>query len=481
MFLPIIIAAVLAGAPREQVLDAFDLAAPFATQPNLRRVYIDRTVSLDLTEVNQFDLDISADPPACVGEVSLYFKSGDGWYSAGSGLKADGWHTLSFIRTLFRTEDRPAGWNKIDGIRIAVWRGAAHDGRIRVGRLATVRWQLDRVAPKPNEARAFWNHSGTGAYPGDWERTARELAAAGFTMVFPNMLWAGRAHYPSDLLPPSDTLRQHGDQVAACVTAAHRHGLQVHVWKVNHYLLGAPAEFIEKLRREGRTQVSAAGKPMDWLCPSHPLNFQLERDSMLEVARKYNVDGLQFDYIRYPNGDCCYCPGCRERFEAADGRPVDAWPKDCYTGPRRDEYRRWRCEQITRLVEAVHREAKKIRPGIKISAAVFGAYPDCRQSVGQDWVAWTQAGCVDFVCPMDYTESDGQFASLVVNQAKLIGGRVPFYPGIGATASHSALSPQRVLDQIRLARGLGADGFTIFNLDRATIQSLAPALGLRVK
>ena len=46
-------------------------------------------------------------------------------------------------------------------------------------------------------------------------------------------------------------------------------------------------EFVEKLRREGRTQVSARGKATDWLCPSHPENFKLEVDTMLEVARIY--------------------------------------------------------------------------------------------------------------------------------------------------------------------------------------------------
>ncbi len=90
-------------------------------------------------------------------------------------------------------------------------------------------------------------------------------------MILPNQLWAGRADYPSKLLPHSETFRKYGDQVAQCVAAAHRHGLQVHVWKVNFNLGNAPREFVEKLRREGsRTQVSANGKATDWLCPSHP-------------------------------------------------------------------------------------------------------------------------------------------------------------------------------------------------------------------
>jgi uncharacterized lipoprotein YddW (UPF0748 family) len=350
--------------------------------------------------------------------------------------------------------------------------------QLRQARSLLAEAYLRAMPSKSPEGRAFWNHSGTGAYPGDWERTAKELADAHFNMVIPNLLWAGVAHYASDVLPRSKTFDQYGDQVAQCVKACRRHGIEVHAWKVNHNLSGAPKEFVDKLRREGRTQVSPDGKPLDWLCPSHPKNFALERDSMLEVARKYEVDGLHFDYIRYPDGDHCYCDGCRRRFEADSGRAVAHWPADCYSGSRRAEYRDWRCRQISRLVETVHREAKQIRPGIKISAAVFGNYPSCRESVGQDWVAWIKAGWLDFVCPMDYTESDLSFGAMVAGQLEFIGGRIPMYPGIGATASSSGLSADRVAGQIHLARAAGAAGFTIFNLDRGTIESLPPNLVL---
>jgi len=356
--------------------------------------------------------------------------------------------------------------------RLATWDVTAKTAAPIVGR---------RVVEPTFEGRAFWNHSGTGPYPGDWERTAKALQAAGFTMILPNQLWAGRADYPSKLLPQSDAFRKYGDQVAQCAAAAHRHGLQVHVWKVNFNLGNAPRAFIEKLRGEGRTQVSAAGKATNWLCPSHPENFKLEVDSMVEVAQMYPVDGLHFDYIRYPDGEHCYCEGCRKRFEADSGKPVADWPGDCRRGPRREEYRTWRCRQITRVVEAVSREAKRVRPGIKISAAVFGAYPSCRQAVGQDWVAWVKAGYLDFLCPMDYSASDDAFADLVASQVRLVGGRVPIYAGIGATAVNPPMTASQVLGQIEKARVLGATGFSIFNLDRKTIETLVPEVGKGLK
>ena len=330
----------------------------------------------------------------------------------------------------------------------------------------------------PREGRAMWNHSGTGAYPGDWDRSAKLLADNGFNMILPNMLWGGLAHYASDVLPRSAVFKQHGDQIEQCCAAAKKHGLEVHVWKVNYNLGNAPKDFIEKLRREGRTQVTCKGEPFDWLCPSHPENQKLELESMLEVARKYPVDGLHFDYIRYPGDECCYCEGCRRRFEADSGRQVSDWPTECHSGSRKEEYNGWRCRQITALVAAVSREARQLRPGLKISAAVFGAYPGCRQSVAQDWPAWVKAGYVDFLCPMDYSASDLEFGNLVRSQLRLVEGRVPLYPGIGATATGISLTADHVVGQIEEARSLGAAGFTIFNFEPGTAASIVPGVGL---
>jgi uncharacterized lipoprotein YddW (UPF0748 family) len=733
---------------------ALQLLAPFAADARLPRTVLDRRVSLDLADAGQFTLTVRAADPQAVGQVSLYFRSGEGWYSGGAELGKPGWQTLEFPKSSFHTEGQPAGWQKIDGLRISFWRKEAKDsvihlrglaagwhdvalvvpssrehdaeqataresagnmsqllaelglgadtiddadvvrgglGKRRVavvaydphldgapaealakfvqgggkllacytlpqglahtlgfdqlkyvaqkepGQLAEMRFQAEDVAglPKsvrqsswnitsaqpagqnarvigrwfdkrgqatglpalllsdrgafvthlllpgdrdakgqllaailgrldpllwpemaqsqvaqagrvghcpdldalerfvrasevenavlqlrvgkamirmagkdverksypeaavaahrahealasaylesqpspPREGRGFWDHSGTGAYPGDWERTAKELSSGGFNMVFPNMLWAGVAHYPSDVLPRSETFTRYGDQLAQCVKAAHAHGIEVHVWKVNHNLSTAPRDFVQRLRREGRLQVTVAGKPQDWLCPSNPENLKLEVASMFEVAAKYDVDGLHFDYIRYPDRECCYCDGCRRRFEAEAGVRVAHWPEDCYRGPLQSRYEDWRCQQITRLVKTVHDEAKKLRPAIKISAAVFGSYPDCRRSVGQDWVAWVREGLLDFVCPMDYSDTDPPFVDLVSRQLKLVDGRVPLYPGIGAWRLGSA---DRVASQVYQARRLGAPGFTLFNLDAGAAETLLPGMALGI-
>jgi uncharacterized lipoprotein YddW (UPF0748 family) len=329
------------------------------------------------------------------------------------------------------------------------------------------------------EFRAVWEHSGTGPYPGDWAAAIDVLADNHFTAVFPNMLWGGLAHYDSALLPHSETFDTYGDQLTACIRAAHARGVAVHVWKVNWNLSHAPQSFIDAMRVAGRTQVNRWGEPVDWLCPSHPANFALERDSMLEVVANYEVDGIHFDYIRYPDSDHCYCDGCRTRFEAQTGNVVASWPADVVEGGRlQSAFLDWRRAQITNLVAAVYEGVKATKPQVQVSAAVFPGYSQCRDGVGQDWVSWIDRGIVDFLCPMDYTNDFDRFADLVTEQIGYSAGRVPIYPGIGASTSRSSFGPDGVIEQVQETRAQGTGGFILFNFDHELATEDLPALGL---
>ncbi len=329
------------------------------------------------------------------------------------------------------------------------------------------------LKPVTPEFRALWEHHATGPYPGNWAAATDVLATNGFTAVFPNMLWGGLAHYNSELLPQSSEVATYGDQVAACVDAAHPRGIQVHVWKVNYNLSGAPSSFVNNLRAANRTQVSREGQPMDWLCPSHPDNFALETDSMLEVVRNYDVDGIHFDYIRYPNSDHCYCTGCRDRFQSQTGQPVANWPADVLAaGALRDAYLNWRRDQITRLVAAVHAGVKALKPAVQVSAAVFPDANSAFDGEGQDWRKWIADGIVDFLCPMDYTTDLSRFTNLVHQQMTDSAGRVPIYPGIGAFI----LEPDGFLAQLQETRTANTGGFIVFELSPAAVTKLLPAI-----
>jgi uncharacterized lipoprotein YddW (UPF0748 family) len=230
---------------------------------------------------------------------------------------------------------------------------------------------------------------------------------------------------------------------------------------------------VDRLRREHRLQASARGAELRWLCPSNPVNQQLEIDAMVEVAQRYDVDGVHFDYIRYPDGDHCYCAGCRQRFQKALGSTVAQWPRDVLDrGPHRRAWLDWRQGNITTVVKAVSERVRAIKPQVKLSAAVFRNWPVDRDGVGQDWKLWCDRGYLDFVCPMDYTVSNAQFDNWVTHQ-KQWAGKAACYPGIGSFI----MPPDRVIEQILTTRRHATHGFTVFNFDTSSAQTLLPLLG----
>ena len=358
--------------------------------------------------------------------------------------------------------------------------------------------------PRANEFRGFWCHNAFGVDGMTWDEAVHNLADNGITAIFPNMLWGGAAFYNSEVLPVAAAVSEKGDQLRECLAACKKYGVQCHVWKVCWNCGGhSSPEYIKKMREAGRLQAGFDGKSdEDWLCPSNPLNQQQEIDAMVEVTTRYDVDGIHFDYIRYPNADHCFCPGCRARFEEAIGRKVANWPADVRSDPALlQKWYDFRRSNITRVVRSVSEIVRKAKPSLRISAAVFRDWPVDRDRVGQDWKAWLDAGYLDFVCPMDYERNDAIFGRMVKRQLEWAssstgGSSAPnasiasipsiasigptaarCYPGIGLSVWSHPDAIVHVCEQIKLARSLGAGGFMIFNYSPTEALEIVPLLG----
>ncbi|MBN2377865.1 MAG: family 10 glycosylhydrolase [Sedimentisphaerales bacterium] len=333
--------------------------------------------------------------------------------------------------------------------------------------------------PLAGEHRAFWCHSAFGVSGMTWDQAVKNLADNGFTAVLPNMLWGGVAYYPSKVLPTAPQIAEKGDQIELCLNACKKYGVQCHVWKVN-FNMGYPtdATFVAKMKSLGRTQISFDGSQQDrWLCPSHPANQQLEIDAMAEIAQNYDVHGLHFDYIRYPNRNGCFCPGCRERFEAAINQKIANWPADIRQNDQLNQkWIKFRQQQINNVVAGLAKKARKIRPYIKISAAVFPNWTVDRNNFGQDWKLWCEKGYLDFVCPMDYTVNPAEFKNLVKNQLEWAGS-VPCYPGIGLSVWPKQNDIAQLIEFVNITRQLNTGGFTVFNYGPNEANKILPRCG----
>lgn len=285
----------------------------------------------------------------------------------------------------------------------------------------------------PPELRALWVdafHEGI--------RSAREaddlIAAArraNINTLIVQVRRRGDALYTKTVEPPLDDpgYDPSFDALAYVVDAGHRAGLQVHAW-INAMPVwrdeAAPKHSRHLFNRHG----PQAPGPDNWLTsspegnhkfpvgyflePGHPAAAAYLADIYLNVVRNYAVDGIHFDYIRYPETEerlprgagVGYNAVALERFRRATGRTDTPQPGD-------EQWMQWRREQVTNLVRRVSIEAKALNPRIKISAALipWGQPPAGEtdftdaapmQRVFQNWHQWLADGLLDLGIPMNY-------------------------------------------------------------------------------
>ena len=157
-----------------------------------------------------------------------------------------------------------------------------------------------------------------------------------------------------------------------------------------------------------------------WIDPGHPDAAAYTAEVLLHLVRRYDLDGLHLDRIRYPElavggqtpatgANVGYNPTSVERFQRHHGLPDDGPPPD----PGDPDWSRWRRDQVTGLVRRLCLGALAHKPALKVSAALiaFAAGPTSDATwpaaeafwrVYQDWRAWTEEGLVDLAVPMIY-------------------------------------------------------------------------------
>ena len=299
-----------------------------------------------------------------------------------------------------------------------------------------------KQVPRKGEIHAVWDHSGCGLYPGDWARTMRVLREGHVTDLFVNVAGAGFAHYASDVLPRSKTFRDEGDQLRACIAAARGTGIRVHAWILCFSATRASPEQMALFEKRGWRLKNQAGRLTEYLDPSNPAVRAHVLAAIEEMQRKYAVDGIHLDFVRW--GDSSVKP-------------------------------RGAADAVSRFVADARRRVARPK---WLTAAVYGKYPQCIATVGQDWKGWLDARTVDYVVPMNYTEDPNFFRELLAGQSDTRSHAQRTIVGIGVTANESRLDAREVIDQVNMTRARGFAGNALFDLDTMLEKQILPFLKL---
>ncbi|MGZ5529267.1 MAG: family 10 glycosylhydrolase, partial [Limisphaerales bacterium] len=229
----------------------------------------------------------------------------------------------------------------------------------------------------------------------------------------------GDAFYNSNFEPRNSGVASDFDPLADLIAKAHNTNdgprIEVHCWIVTYPIWTVedfpPPQSNHPLNLHpdwrNRTYTGAFTDATSYYFdPGHPEVQRHVFNVAMDIISRYDVDGLNFDYIRYPGTAWGYSPGAVARFNSKYSLTGQPPPDDpAWTAFRRD--------QVTALVRKVYLSAIAIKPNVVLSADVFTGLPSITSEadfpttsayagVMQNWLAWMQEGILDMNVPMAY-------------------------------------------------------------------------------
>lgn len=339
--------------------------------------------------------------------------------------------------------------------------------------------------PAAGELRGLWVVRTALVSPAAVDKVVDQAAAGGLNALFVQVRGRGDAFYASQLVARSPLLLGQPasfDPLQRLIERARARGLLVHAWMnvlLTAHLQPVPEDnvvarhpdWVMVPRSVERDRLPSDPRGLLWLVrsasranpdvegfylsPSSPAVGDHLEAVVRELTAGYAVDGLHFDFIRYPGLDYDYSVAALEGFRRQSGGG------DLLRGPleRPLLWAAYRRDVLTNLAARLSRVAREVRPGIRISAALVPDQASALHQKFQNWPEWLQIGILDAACPMVYTPDLKIFREqLQEARARLRGGQA-LWAGIGAYR----LSLPEVAARIAEARGVGASGYVLFS------------------
>ncbi len=272
-----------------------------------------------------------------------------------------------------------------------------------------------------DEVRALWIVGTSLTSPQAIDALVVAAQQGGFNTLLVQVRGRGDAYFLNGLEPRPVTLLSQPafDPLAETITKAHARGLAVHAWiNVNlvsgtnvpgdraHIVYRHPEwlmvprqisddvaaldpagpEYLGRLTRYARTH--AAEVEGVYLSPATPGAVEYTASVVRDIVQRYAVDGVHFDYLRYPNDDFDYSREALNAFRRSTGADQ--------ASPER--WRQFRVERLTALLTELRSVVKGARPAAEVSVDIAPDPVVASERHLQDWSAWLNQGLLDVVC-----------------------------------------------------------------------------------
>ncbi len=321
------------------------------------------------------------------------------------------------------------------------------NGEMRAAWIATV-WNLDwpNTTNNPNKQKQ------------EFISLIDTLKSAGMNSVIVQVRPKSDALYKSNINPWSEFLtgtqgKDPGyDPLQFMIEETHKRGMEFHAW-FNPYRLTTAKEGtdLNKLSPDNPARKNPSWVVSDgtnlFYDPGNPAVRKYLVDTVNEVVRNYDIDGVHFDDYFYKgsfNDDNSY--------------------KLYGNGMKKDD---WRRNNVNILVKEVHQNIKSIKANVEFGISPFaiwknkkndpnGSNTNGKESYYSDYadsIAWVKNGWIDYIAPQVYWEIGhplADYATLVEWWSKQVSGtNVKLYIGQGVSNQKVA---RQITTQVNLNR-----------------------------
>ncbi|MBU1113747.1 MAG: family 10 glycosylhydrolase [Bacteroidetes bacterium] len=244
------------------------------------------------------------------------------------------------------------------------------------------------------------------------------------------------------------------DPLEFAIQEAHKRGLEIHA-------------VINTMRVFSGNDISAKNNPLHisqihpewvysksddnslWLNPGIPAVRDYLIQLIDEIVENYNVDGIQLDFIRYPQKPI------------NDNSPLNDAGRD-------ENASNWRRNNITKFITQLNQKIKATNPKIKLGVTPIGIYKSIANGRGlegfndvfQDTREWLRLGIIDYAVPQIYwdAKTNPKFDVLAKDWIENSFGK-NIIIGIGAYKSEVLNEIER---EINITRTLESSGMAFF-------------------
>ena len=241
------------------------------------------------------------------------------------------------------------------------------------------------------------------------------------------------------------------DPLAYCIQQAHARNIEVHAW-FNPFLAVPHKDHRVSSRHVSRTHPSIIRnfKVHKWMDPASSFTRQRALDVIMDVVRRYDVDGVHIDDYFYPYPS------------VVGGRATPDLPDGKSPSQRRD--------YVNSFVRSMYSRVKGAKPWVRIGISPFGiwkpgvprgttAHINAYEHLAADSRKWLVSGWCDYLSPQLYWRIQGpQSYTLLLNWWRGQGRR-PVWPGIATSRIKSSEDPGRpaseIVSQVKLSRTIG--------------------------